>query len=133
VLGALLSVFWTSSLRMLEAWIRSTMMMVRRLNEPIILADKDGQIVLVNHAASTLLGKNEVMLMGRKLMPLVKMEDGTLQSLPELFAAKGEVPADLVEMSMEGSGGEAFSEGRLFAVGKSRFRMYGFSLERAIG
>jgi PAS domain-containing protein len=125
--GALLSIFWASSLRSVEAWIRSTLMLIRRLRQPIILTDRHGMITMVNHSAANILRKNEAYFVGRKLLPMVVAGDGSTQGGIELFELD-DVPDSLLKLALEGSEGASVATARSFAVGKGRFRMFAFTL-----
>jgi glycosyltransferase involved in cell wall biosynthesis/PAS domain-containing protein len=125
--GALLSIFWASSLRSVEAWIRSTLMLIRRLRQPIILTDRRGIITMVNHAAAGILRNNEAHFVGRKLLPMAVAGDGSIQGGIELFELD-DVPDCLLELALEGSEGASVATARSFAVGKGRFRMFAFTL-----
>jgi glycosyltransferase involved in cell wall biosynthesis len=130
--GALLSIFWASSLRSVEAWIRSTLMLIRRLRQPIILTDRRGIITMVNHAAAGILRNDEAYFVGRKLLPMVVAGDGSTQGGIELFEMD-DVPDCLVELALEGSEGAPVATARSFAVGKGRFRMFAFTFRSQRG
>jgi len=125
--GALLSIFWASSLRSVEAWIRSTLMLIRRLRQPVILTDRRGIITMVNHAAAAILRHDEAYFVGRKLLPMAVAGDGSTQGGIELFELD-DVPDCLLELALEGSEGASVATARSFAVGKGRFRMFAFTL-----
>jgi glycosyltransferase involved in cell wall biosynthesis len=127
--GGILAVFWSASLRNLEAWIRSTVMLIRRMSEPTLLADRNGRVILVNIMGCSLLGGSEASFMGRKVLPLDLTGDGSVNGRLDLFDQETKTPEGPLGITLEGSSGAMLAKARVFVVGKGSFRVYAFTLE----
>ncbi|RYD41045.1 MAG: glycosyltransferase, partial [Verrucomicrobiaceae bacterium] len=101
--GAILAVFWSASLRNLEEWMRSTIMLIRRMNDPVMLTDRHGRVILVNNKACQSLEGVESNFMGRTVVPLTLNEDGQINGRAEVFDADNRVPGGTVGLTLEGS------------------------------
>ncbi len=127
--GGILAVFWSSSLRNLEAWTRSTVMLIRRMSEPTLLADRNGRVILVNIMGCSLLRGSEASFMGKKVLPLNLTSDGFVSGRVDLFEQESKTSEELLGITLEGSSGAMLAKARVFVVGKGRFRVYAFALE----
>lgn len=126
--GAILAVFWAASLRSLEEWIRSTIMLIRRMNDPVVLTDRHGRTILVNNRASEVLGNRDVSLVGKKIVPLALTGEGRIDGRANVFDPDNRAPAKMVGLTLEGSNATLLGKAGVFVVGKGRFRVYAFTL-----
>lgn len=127
--GGILAVFWSASLRTLEEWIRSTITLIRRMSEPVLLADRSGRVILVNNKACTTLGGSETSFMGKKLLPLLLTEAGQINGRIDIFDMDSRLPEGILGLTLEGYNGSLLARARVFVVGKGRFRVYAFTVE----
>jgi glycosyltransferase involved in cell wall biosynthesis len=127
ILGAILSIFWSASLRNMESWVQSTVSLIRKLPEPIILTSSSGKIILVNQSASNLLEIDEEALMDHQLFPLALGDDDRVTERLNIDHW-GEKPPDRpVGLALEE--GESYPvKSMVFMVGKGRYRFYVFTL-----
>lgn len=125
--GSLLAIFWAASLRNLEAWVHGTVALIRRMPGPMILTDRRGIIVLVNHAACALLKGGEAVFVGRDLRVRKAADEGAAKvlSIPSWEERPPDVPLDL---SLDHDGREPLARAGVFVVGKGRRLMYAFML-----
>lgn len=130
--GGILAVFWSASLRNLEEWIRSTIMLIRRMNDPVLLTDRHGRVILLNNRACESLDGAETMFMGKKLLPLSLTEAGQINGRADVFNLDNRIPEGIVGLAIEGSNGNLLATARIFVVGRGRFRVYAFTLENAM-
>lgn len=127
ILGAILAIFWSASLRNMESWVQSTVSLIRKLPEPIILTSSSGKIILVNQSACNLLKVEEEVLIDRQLFPLALGDDGRVTE--NLYIDNwGERPPDSpVGLALE-EGESSPTKSMVFMVGKGRYRFYVFTL-----
>ncbi|RYD26138.1 MAG: hypothetical protein EOP87_23240 [Verrucomicrobiaceae bacterium] len=129
--GGILAVFWSASLRSLEEWIRSTIMLIRRMNDAVLLTDRHGRVILLNNKACETLNGAESTFMGKKLLPLFLTDTGQINGRADVFNVDSRIPEGVVGLTIEGSNGNLLARSRVFVVGKGRFRVYAFTLENA--
>jgi len=126
--GAVVAIFWAATLRKLEEWIRSTVALVRRMNEPIMLTDRRGRVIMVNKAACTLLQGKEQAFLLRELVPLSLGEDGSVTKRLMIFDLEDRLPDGVLGLAVDAAGRSLPAKARVFVVGRGKRRVYGFTL-----
>lgn len=132
-LGSSMAIFWSANLRKLEDWIRSAGALVRRMKEPIVLTDRAGIIILVNHAACTLLQGKEQGFLRRKLLAQSLADNGSISRSLMVYEMEEHLPDGLLGLLLDVVTGPMLARARVFVLGKGKRRIYGFSLEEGAG
>lgn len=129
--GATLAIFWSASLRNLEEWIHSTVALIRRMSEPMLLTDRQGFVILVNHAACALLRGNEQTFLTRKLLPMSLAGDGVIGDRMMVYDLEERLPDESLALTLDEVTGPPLAEAKVFVVGRGRYRLYAFTLQKA--
>lgn len=130
-IGAALAIFWSVSLRSLEEWIHSTVALIRRMSEPILLTDRHGIVILVNNTACALLQGNEQIFVNRKLLPMSLADDGSIGRRLMVSDLEERLPDGVLGLSLDEVTGTLIARAMLFVVGKGRYRLYAFTLRES--
>jgi polysaccharide pyruvyl transferase WcaK-like protein/glycosyltransferase involved in cell wall biosynthesis len=128
-LGSILAIFWSASMRNLENWIHSTVSLIRKMKQPVILVNRQGQVILVNHACCDLLRKGETNLLNRELLLNEVAGDGTVGKCHAIRDWGERPPEDIIVVSMAGGDGFGMQRCRVSMVGSGKNRFYSFALE----
>jgi glycosyltransferase involved in cell wall biosynthesis len=130
-IGAILAIFWSASLRNLQAWISGTVTLIRRIPVPLILTDRQGQIILVNNAACSWFQRTEQSLLNKELhgVPAGSDKQGAMLSAVRDWGERP--PLGLLELGLEGDTQEPLGNANVFVVGQGRYRFYAFMLKSA--
>ncbi len=129
VIGSSMAIFWSANLRRLEEWIRCSGALVRRMKEPIILTDRDGSVILANHAACEFLQGKEQQFLKRRLLIKRLADDGTIGEPLMIYEMEGELPSDVLGLVLDAATGPMLAKASVFLLGRGKRRIYGFSLE----
>ena len=129
--GAILAVFWAASLRNLEEWIHSTVALLRRASEPIILTDRRGTVILVNHKACELLQSSEHTFISRKLLPGRLDGDGSISGGMVVYDLEDRLPHEVMGVTLDNASSSPVATATVFVVGRGRSRLYAFTLEKS--
>ena len=129
--GATLAIFWSASLRNLEEWIYSTVALIRRMSEPTLLTNRQGTVILVNHAACALLQDNEQILLNRKLVPMSLAGGRPGGSLMTVYDLEEQLPDESFSLAFDEVTGSPVATAKVFVVGRGRHRLYAFTLEKS--
>lgn len=129
--GAALAIFWSGSLRNLEKWVHSTVALIRRMSEPILLTDRHGTVILVNHAACALLQGNERIFLNRKLLPMALAGDGANKRRITVYDLEERLPDEALDLALDEATAEPLATAKVFLVGKGKHRLYAFTLEKS--
>jgi len=129
-LGAILALFWTSSVRNLESWIQSTVGLIRRLPVPVILVNSDGVTVLANRAACSVLRMNEKMLISNKFILKDARQSNQKLGLLNVQEWGERVPTDIISISLSDKPSLMLGYANVLCVGRGRFRFYAFTLKK---
>lgn len=129
--GAALAIFWSASLRNLEEWIHSTVALIRRMGEPVLLTDRHGGVILVNNAACAMLQGNEQIFLNRKLLPMSLAGDGTTGGHMMVYDLEERLPDESLGLVLDEVTGPPMATARVFVVGRGRCRLYAFTLEKS--
>ncbi|TAE86062.1 MAG: glycosyltransferase [Verrucomicrobia bacterium] len=127
-LGAVLAVFWAASLRNIEDWMRGTVALIRRIPGPMILCDRFGKIILVNHSACFGLGRDEEGLIGRELCALQVGSDGRESPAEPVRDWVERPPVGLLKLALACELDEPLASAKVLVVGRGRYRFYAFTL-----
>ena len=128
-IGAILAVFWSASLRNLEAWIRGTVALIRRIPAPMILTDRFGKIMLVNHAGCAWLQRDEQSFLNMELHAQQVAGGDRVVTPSSVRDWEERPPTGLLKLTLEGSNQERLANANVFVVGMSRYRFYAFMLK----
>ena len=130
-IGAILAIFWSASLRNLQAWISGTVTLIRRIPVPLILTDRLGQIILVNNAACSCLQRTEQSLLNKELHGVPTESDKQDAMLSAVRDWGERPPVGLLKLGLEGDTQEPLGNANVFVVGQGRYRFYAFMLKSA--
>lgn len=128
-LGAILAVFWSTTLKSLEEWVRSTVALIRKIPVPMVLTDQRGKILLANNAACTSLKGIEENFLSRNLYPLTLGNDGNTSQSVSIEEWAERPPDGALGVSFEKNSPVPLAEARVFVVGKGKYRFYAFMLK----
>lgn len=131
--GAILAIFWAASSRNLEKWIQSTAALIRQMGEPIILTDRRGTVILVNHKACELLQDSEETFMNRKLLPGSLDDDGSISGGLLIYDLEDRLPHGVLGVTLDDVSSSPVATAKVFVVGRGRSRLYAFTLETSTG
>lgn len=122
-LGAILAIFWSISLRNLEAWIQGTVALIRRIPGPIILTDSLGKTILVNHSACKILNIDESRLLNKQVS--TKNPDSEVTSKPLTIDGWGErPPTEVLDLMITDDVESTQLKASVLVVGKGHYRFY---------
>lgn len=125
--GSVLAIFWTSGLRNLEEWIRSTVALIRKNPAPMILSDSKGKIILINRAACLFGNLEETSLLNRTIYAYNIDDSGKTNRLP-IESWQERPPDKPVRLSVDPQGNTHCGDAEVFVVGRGRYRFYAFTL-----
>ena len=128
-LGAVLAVFWSSTLKNLEEWVRTTVTLIRKIPVPMVLTDQRGNVLLVNHAACTQLNETEEYYLAQELYPMTLASDGHAEKCIPLNEWAERPPDGKMGVSFAKDSQMPRAEAQVFVVGKGKFRFYAFILK----
>ncbi len=128
--GAALAIFWSASLRNLEEWIHSTVALIRRMSEPILLTNRHGVVILVNNAACALLQGNEQIFLDRKLLPMSLAGSNSTDDTSMVHDLDEWPPDESLGLALDEITGPPMATASVSIVGKGRYRLYAFTLEK---
>ncbi len=128
-LGAILAIFWSTSLRNLEAWIQGTIGLIRRIPGSIILTDRSGKIILVNNSACKILESEEIRFLNQQLSMTAAGPE--VESNPLAIADWGErPPTRILELVIENGSESVKLTASVLAVGTGKYLFYAFMVHQ---
>jgi len=126
-IGSVLAIFWTSGLRNLEEWIRSTVALIRKNPTPMILSDSKGKIILINRAACLFGNLEETSLLNRTIYAYNIDDSGKMNRLP-IESWQERPPDKSVRLSVDPEINTHCGDAEVFVVGRGRYQFYAFTL-----
>jgi len=124
-LGAILAIFWTTSIRSLESWVQSTVGLIRKLPGPVILSNSKGIVVLANRTACLMLGMQEDRILHRKII-IANPNPGTQQHSVEEWGER--VPTETMSFALDDNPETILFQATALYVGRGRYKFYAFTL-----
>jgi len=128
-LGAILAIFWAISLRNLAAWVQGTVALIRKIPVPIILTDREGKIILVNHAACGDLQGDEPSFMKKQLYAIALGSESPSTGPLAVSDWDERPPEGVMGLVFDKGSPKILAHASVFVVGKGRYRFYAFMLK----
>lgn len=129
IISAILAYISASILRDLEQWMGVTVGLLRRIPQPVILTNREGEVVLVNSAAEQMLNHEESKLLGVNLSSLI--EDASIDRMECLISTWEDRPptSKIILSPLINDHTSRAIAANVFMVGRGERRMFGFSLQ----
>lgn len=128
IISSFLSYLLSRTLRDVEQWMRVTVGLTRRIPQPILLANRDGEVVLVNESAENLLHIDEASLLGYNLSESIHGV-GISQIDCMINTWEDRPPASEVTLTLSaGQSSPRHVTANVFMVGTGKRRLFGFSM-----
>lgn len=128
-LGALLAIFWSSALRNLEEWVRTTIALIRKIPVPMILTNPHGKVLLVNTSVYAHLPKDHENLLERQIITLTFMGHVRGWEPSKIADWASYPPEGILGLSFDVHSQVPLAEAKVFRVGRGEFQFYAFILK----